>query len=79
MTIDIAYIITSLLSVLLGFVLGTKWGRHRGHMDVMKIGLEVKNPEMWELLHFLVVEEKEKETVALERKTASRDRRRSKP
>jgi hypothetical protein len=72
MSIDIAYIVTALLSLVLGFFVGKLWGRHRGHMDVMKIGLEVKNPEMWELLHFLVVEEKEKETAAIERKSGAR-------
>ena len=76
MSIDITYIIVAFTFLLVGFVLGKIWGRHRGHMDVLHIGLEVKNPEMWELLHYLVVEKREKqraaETAAIEKKVTRR-------
>ena len=74
-SVDLTYIIVFVVATLLGFILGKIWGRHRGHMEVLHIGLEVKNPEMWELLHFLVVDKNEKarakQTEALERKHRS--------
>ena len=76
--VDITYIITALVGLGLGLYIGRRLGLSRGRMEVFRIGLEVKNPEMWELLHFLVVEDREQETAALERKTGSRRRPQSK-
>lgn len=60
MHIDISYLAVALVCLILGFLLGRRYGHQAGQHLLMKASLAVKNPEMWELLHFLVVDEREK-------------------
>lgn len=58
MTIDISYIITAIVCLLLGAIAGYRWGKHAGESHFFRAGLMVRNPEMWDLLHLLVVDSK---------------------
>jgi membrane protein DedA with SNARE-associated domain len=58
MTIDISYILTAIVALLIGTFVGYRWGRHAGESHFFRAGLAVKNPEMWDLLHLLVVDSK---------------------
>ena len=56
LTVDLTYILVAVLGLLTGVYTGFKLGRHVGHSQALRVGLTVKNPEMWELLHYLVVD-----------------------
>lgn len=68
LSIDLAHILVSLLSLFTGAYFGFRLGRHIGHNHVLKCGLAVKNPELWELLHFLVIDQEEKSVTKKPRK-----------
>lgn len=62
MHIHVTYLVIAVVFFLSGFLLGRRYGIHIGRAALMRSGLGAKNPELWELLHFLVVdEEKERE------------------
>jgi hypothetical protein len=62
LTVDATYILVAVLSLLTGVYAGFRLGRHVGHSQALRVGLTVKNPEMWELLHYLVVDQDARET-----------------
>jgi membrane protein DedA with SNARE-associated domain len=70
MSIDITYIAVAAVAMLLGLYVGLKLGRHFGRNHVLRVGLAVKNPEMWELLHYLIIDDavKESETKSYRRR-----------
>ena len=61
MAIDITYIVLAVCMLAMGVYVGFRLGRHVGHSQALRVGLTVKNPEMWELLHYLVVDQDARE------------------
>jgi hypothetical protein len=60
--VDVTYIIVGVVCALVGCAAGYKLGHKIGLLRVFRTALMVKNPEMWDLLHHYVVDEKEQET-----------------
>lgn len=70
MQIDLIQILIAILGLLVGAALGYFVGKLRGRLAILTTALQVKNPELWELLHFYVVDEAQTDRIS---------RRRSRP
>jgi len=73
--IDVTYLVIAIAFLALGFLVGRRIGFQQGNSHLMKIGLSVKNPEMWELLHYLVVDEAETQKIKKTEEAVTRKRR----
>ena len=63
MQIELLSIVSACLFLLLGLWLGFLVGRKVGQLRLFSTAMRVKNPEMWELLHFYVVDQTPTEKV----------------
>jgi hypothetical protein len=73
MSIDLPYLLVGLGCLLGGLWLGLLIGRRLGLLQLFTTATKVKNPEMWELLHYYVVDDQEQRKArrALDRPTGS--------
>lgn len=55
--IEITYLIIALISLIVGFSIGWIVGKKIHELNRMKRVLRAKNPELWDLEHYVVVDE----------------------
>ena len=63
--IEVSYLIVSVVSIIFGFLSGWKVGTKIHELKRMKRVLRAKNPELWDLEHYVVVDE---ETQSIKKK-----------
>lgn len=57
MNIDLIYVLIAFVCLLIGFVAGWFLGRRFHELNRMKRVMRAKNPELWDLEHYVAVDE----------------------
>lgn len=67
MQIELTQLLTAVFGLLVGITCGYVLGKLRGRLSILTTALQVKNPELWELLHYYVVDEAQTDRITRRR------------
>lgn len=74
LNIDITYILVFLVSLFVGGTIGWILGKKFYELKRVKRVLLIKNPDMWELEHFVAVEDEEQQKIKNDTKPMAKNK-----